>query len=450
MNTLIQQVARCIEREHLASPSGHIYVAVSGGADSVALLTALYMLGYRLTALHCNFHLRGEESMRDEAFVRTLCKRLDIPCEVKDFDTYAYAHSQQVSIEMAARELRYGWFAEVWASDTSSRIAIAHNSNDLAETLLYNLAQGTGIRGLAGIPYQRDKGIIRPLLDCSRSEILQFIEELPDSPGYCIDSSNADTSYRRNFIRHKLLPIFEELKPGATQRITTSIRQLRGAERYYRESIERHRALVLDAKGINLAELQKAPDIETLLFELLSPYGFSPPQCYQIAEDLSRDRLGAEYHSPSHRLVRSWSYLELMPLEDSSKVECSLSLGQIPCKLRLKGWSIDCRLGASPIIDRADTLSLAIEDLEGKSISLRSPHEGERMQPFGMKGTKRISRILIDAKASHRARARALVLAVDDTSLWLLGYSKAEQTRLNLTKAPSAKGYLILTYTEQA
>lgn len=449
MNTLIQQVARCIEREHLLDEEQHTYVAVSGGADSVALLTALRMLGYRLTALHCNFHLRGEESMRDETFVRTLCISWGIPCEVKSFDTLGYAHKQQISIEMAARELRYAWFAQIWQADTSSRIAIAHNSNDLAETLLYNLAQGTGIRGLAGIPYKRDKGIIRPLLDCSRQEILHFLDKLPDKPGYCTDSSNQDTSYKRNFIRHRLLPVFEELKPGATQQIAISIRQLRGAERYYRESIERYKALVLDSKGIKLEPLKTAPDSEALLFELLSPYGFSSSQCYQIADDLGRNNLGASYYSPSHRLVRSWQYLELIARDGDSPALQELSLDQVPCSLSLKGWHIECQFSSVAVIDRKDILCLPLRILRGKRICLRSPHEGERIQPFGMKGTKRISRILIDAKAEHRLRSDALLLAVDDTPLWLLDYCKSEHTRLEPKPTAETEGYLMISYIRE-
>lgn len=446
MDTLIQQVARCIERERLATKDTLIYVAVSGGADSVALLTALYSLGYSLCALHCNFHLRGEESDRDELFVRQLCERLAIPCEVRHFPTLSYAEDHKLSIEMAARELRYEWFGEVWEQNKTCRIAIAHNSNDVTETFLYNLSQGTGIRGLAGIPYKRNQGIIRPLLDCTRAEILDYLEHSSIAQGYCVDSSNSDIRYRRNYIRHNLLPCFEGLKVGATKQIATSIRQLRGAEAYYRESIERHKAVVLDHKGICIERLLEAPDVITLLFEILKNYGFTSSQCYQIGEHIADMPLGASYQSASHRLIRSWDYLEILPRQKEDFSPIYIGREQIPCTLTTAYGSVSIRITTTPVLDQTYSLCLPITYLDEGPLCLRPPREGERMKPFGLKGSKRISRILIDAKALHREREEAIVLEQGDEILWLVGFTKSEATRIKKEKLETKAEFLMIDF----
>lgn len=433
MNTLTQQVARCIEREHLATKEQFIYVAVSGGADSVALLTVLHSLGYRLGVLHCNFHLRGEESDRDEAFVRHLSEQLSIPCEVKHFSTQSYAEEQRVSIEMAARELRYAWFREKSQTNANICIAIAHNSDDVVETFLYNLVQGTGIRGLAGMPYKRDGGIIRPMLDCTRTEVLSYLESLGLEQTHCEDSSNSDIRYKRNYIRHRLLPSFEGLKADAKRQINTSIKHLRGAEAYYRESIERYKAKVLDDRGICIKHLGEVPDMLTLLYEILKDYGFTSTQCYQIVEHLEDMPLGANYQSATHQLIYSWGYLEILSRRemDNTYTPIYIELERVPYSISLSGGRVlELSLQKQAVIHREDTLCLPLSLLRTKQLCLRPPVEGERMRPFGLKGNKRISRIFIDAKASHKTRKSAMVLSLGNEILWLLGFSKSEATRI--------------------
>ena len=207
---LVARVAETI-RFHQLLPSGQeqIYLAISGGADSVALLMAFLALGYaeQVTLLHCNFSLRAEESDGDEAFVRSLATTHHLPLYVQRFDTRAYAESHGgMSIEMAARALRYGWFASLRQEAKSpTLIAVAHNADDQIETLLLNLSMGTGLRGLSGMPYlKREEGIIRPLMDCPRVLVLDYLQSLGQA--FREDSTNEDVRYRRNFIRHRLLP----------------------------------------------------------------------------------------------------------------------------------------------------------------------------------------------------------------------------------------------------
>lgn len=449
MHTLIQQVANCIEREQLAQDGQTIYVAVSGGADSVALLTALHMLGkYRLKALHCNFALRGDESDADEAFVRSYVAQLGIELEVKHYDTLAYAREQGLSIEMAARELRYTWFLERLTREQDASIAIAHNADDAVETLLYNLTQGTSIRGLVGIPYKRNERIIRPMLDVPRSEVLAFLQSNTYTSTWREDSSNADISYRRNYIRHKLIPCLEGLKAGAKRQINLSIKQLRGVEAFYRASIEQYKQKVWDTeRGIDIDKLLSSPSPETLLFELLYPYGFGSSQCYDIAEALPYMRSGAEFLSPTHRLVRSWAYLELMERCHKEQATCIIDTSTLPLEIRLdNGGLVSCSLAPSPILREVDTLSLPKSMWQGRELLVRSTKAGDKMQVFGMKsGRKRLSRILIDAKVAHRQREEALVVELEGEILWLVAHCKSERTRLPI-ELEQDEEYLIIRY----
>lgn len=432
---LLEQVARCIEREQLLEPKQNVYVAVSGGADSIALLTALYMLGYQCEVIHCNFSLRGKESDCDEDFVRGCAEHLGLPYWVKTFDTHLYAKEHKVSIEMAARELRYGWFAELLDNNSDYKVAVGHHADDAVETFLYNLAQGTGIKGLSGIAYQRDNRIVRPLLDSSREDIIVFLKDNPYLSTWREDSSNQELIYRRNYIRHQLIPSFEGLKPQAKRQISHTIRHLRGVEAFYQESIARFRSLVFSPMGINIPLLKQSPDVETLLFELLSPYGFSSKQCYAIAEQLDSMPSGSQYLSATHRLQRSWDYLQLLERNVSNTDMQPISLEYFPQEIQFSGKRI--------VVDRCDeaithdkyTLCLPYNKHKDSAFWLRMPQLGDKMPIFGMAGKqKRLSRILIDSKASHQERRAAIVLCDNEQIYWLIPWSKSEITRLTETR----------------
>lgn len=430
-STFLTSIQRCIEQHRLIETRQHIYVAVSGGADSVALLTALYLLGYDVSLLHCNFHLRGAESDTDEEFVRNLSNRLDIPCSVKHYDTLGYAKEHGLSVEMAARELRYSWFNEIYECNPDSRIAIAHNADDVLETFLLNLSKGTSIRGLSGMPYIRDKGIIRPLMDLSRKDIETFIATNELFNSFRTDSTNYDIVYQRNYIRHQLLPRFEVLNPSYKTSIRTTIEQLRGVQAFYEESINRYKSLVLVDSTIKIKELMACPSPSTLLFELLYPYGFTSQQCRDIMSSLPNLPSGGKFYAQEYRLVKSWGILEILPKKPYSFDRITFKLGSVPATIKLDDYRTLLISKVSQIEYASHTLYLSCSDL-GEELTVRLPYEGERMQLFGMKyGHKKISRILIDQKASQKQREEALLLLRGDTPLWLLSFAKSEQTRLN-------------------
>ena len=227
-----------IEKYRLLTENRPVLVGVSGGADSIALLTILVESGYSCIAAHCNFHLRGDESLRDEQFVREYARKLDVPFLMTDFDTRKYAADRHLSIEMAARELRYGWFEEQRAATGAQAVAVAHHRDDSVETLLMNLVRGTGIRGMSGIR-PRNGFVVRPLLAVSREDILEWLAGRGLT--YVTDSTNLSDAYTRNFIRLRVLPLLKEINPSVKDAIARTSEHLSAAEAVYLHVVEEAR-----------------------------------------------------------------------------------------------------------------------------------------------------------------------------------------------------------------
>lgn len=229
------EIDKYIEEKQLFTLRDRVLVALSGGADSVALLRVLLALGYRCEAAHCNFHLRGEESNRDEQFVRELCRGLGVALHVTHFDTTAYAARHHVSIEMAAREMRYRWFEQLRQEREMSVIAVAHHRDDSVETFLLNLVRGAGINGLKGIS-PKNGAIVRPLLEVNRQDILDYLQHLQQP--YVTDSTNLQDEYMRNKIRLNILPMLRELNPSVSESIAETAARLGDVSLLYNKEIE--------------------------------------------------------------------------------------------------------------------------------------------------------------------------------------------------------------------
>ena len=290
-----------IEKQQLLSGDKPVLVGLSGGADSVALLALLVQLDYPCMALHCNFHLRGDESVRDEQFAEDMACRLQVPFHKIDFDTVAYAAEHHLSIEMAARELRYSWFEEMRQRLGAQAIAVAHHRDDSVETVLMNLVRGTGIRGLGGIR-PKNGHVVRPLLTVSRSEILDWLEEqqLP----YVTDSTNLSDAYTRNFIRLRVLPLLEELNPSVKSAIARTADHLAETETIYLHEVEKaRRELLKEGNRIPIARLLRYPSPATILYELLKPYGFSRQVADDVFRSLERES-GKMFYSPGFCLLK--------------------------------------------------------------------------------------------------------------------------------------------------
>lgn len=408
-------------------------IALSGGADSVALLLMMQERGKAEACAHCNFHLRGNESDRDEEFVRRLCEERGIRLFVKHFDTQTEAARTGESIEMAARRLRYDWFAELCLEHGFKEVAVAHHLNDNAETVLLNLVRGTGLSGLTGMAEERP-GVVRPLLSLSRHEILDYLRQKGQT--YVTDSTNTDTHYRRNKLRHEVLPLLREMNPQIDRTLHETALRLQGVERIYRygiaqlkkevcRTISSHDGLQDDLQAhshdglrIDVRKLSTSPAPETLLYELLAPYGLSAEQSVQALQM----RVGAVMESPAgYLLTRTTQEIAVEPLpRPFSPVKIPDSDGIF---FRAYGLQIGVRRmqrGELTDIPR-DKCSAALDaDCIKGELILRPIATGDRFVPFGMRGSKLVSDYLTDRHYSRIDKLRAMTVADEHGIVWLV------------------------------
>ncbi|MEG1685580.1 MAG: tRNA lysidine(34) synthetase TilS, partial [Bacteroides sp.] len=326
-------IARYIERETLFTLKDKVLVALSGGADSVALFRSLLALGYECEAAHCNFHLRGEESDRDENFVRMLCGEFHVPLHLVHFDTLIYADEHHLSVEMAARELRYDWFELMRKQTNSAVVAVAHHRDDSVETFLLNLMRGTGINGLKGIRSQNGF-IVRPLLDVDRESILCYLSDLHQP--YITDSTNLQDEYTRNKIRLNLIPLMETINPSVKESISAVASRLSEAALIYNKGIEDGKIRVMDKEGIVIDLLLCEPSPKALLFEILHPLGFNASQLNDVYCSL-RGQSGKRFLSKEWSLIKDRTHLLLRSLNDvcSSELQLLQSTDKLPSFLSM-------------------------------------------------------------------------------------------------------------------
>jgi tRNA(Ile)-lysidine synthase len=285
------KIEKYIEKHQLMEKESPVLVALSGGADSVALLLVLHNLGYKCQAIHCNFHLRGEESNRDEEFVTSLCKILGITLDIVHFDTTEYAKSHGISIEMAARELRYDAFEKQRKLIDAQAIAVAHHRDDSAETLLLNLVRGTGIRGLRGIQ-PKNGYIIRPLLCVGREDIIDYLKWRGQD--FITDSTNLTSDYTRNKIRLEVIPKLAEINPSIKESLAGTAQRVSEAELIYRHAVGEAVKRVKTENSIDIELLKKEIAPATLLHEILSPLGFNSKQTEDIYDSLDKMAINGE------------------------------------------------------------------------------------------------------------------------------------------------------------
>ncbi len=414
---MYRKVRRYIEKRGLLDDGAKIVVALSGGADSVALLCLLTRLGYRCTAAHCNFHLRGEESLRDEEFTRALCARRGVELAVAHFDTAAYAEESRISIEMAARELRYKFFEEVRTAQDADVIAVAHHRNDTAETMLLNLIRGTGIRGLHGIQ-PRNGNVVRPLLCLEREEIVAYLDSIGEE--YVTDSTNLLPDYTRNKIRLEILPLLREINPSITQTLAETAERIAEAEKAYSRAIDDGKDRVLAGGCIDVARLLDEPSPGSLLHEIIAPLGFNGSQSTEILEYINGGS-GKEYKSSTHTLTRDRGRLLIVGNgEQAMQAEtvlpdngvCDTFYGTLATTTRVH----DGTISKNPNIATLDNRKLK------KPLRLRHVQRGDRFRPLGMKGSKLISDYLTDRKKSLPEKQRQLVVVdADGCIVWLVG-----------------------------
>ena len=367
---------------------GRVLVAVSGGADSVALLLALHeRIPSSIEALHCNFHLRGEESDRDEEFVSQLCKRIGVNLHIKHFATREYATEKSISIEMAARELRYQWFDEMLHKLRADMIAVAHHREDQAETVLLNLIRGTGLRGLAGMLPQNGH-IVRPMLNVSKADILQYLEERGET--FVTDSTNLEREAQRNRLRLDIIPLLRDINPQAVEHIAQAARRVAEALPYYE-------------RGVNDAEELT----EVVVHERLRGCGFTPSQETDIAHC---QRTGATFESPTHRALIHQGQLIV---EAKTEQEVTPVLHQ-------RIFETDNAIEFLHTQPLTPDFAYLDADLVTEPLTLRHPVTGDRFRPFGMKqGTRLVADFLSEQGLSRYERERQWLACMGENIVWI-------------------------------
>jgi tRNA(Ile)-lysidine synthase len=407
-------VRHFIAKERLLATNARHLVALSGGADSVALLLILKRLGYQLEAVHCNFRLRGEESDRDENFVRELCNKEDVQLHLIHFDTETYASVHQVSIEMAARELRYRYFEQLRQDIGAEEVCVAHHQDDAVETLLMNLVRGTGIHGLTGIR-PRNGHVVRPLLCVNRMEIEAYLHALGQP--FVTDSTNLVPDVVRNKLRLQVLPLLRDINPAASANIAKTARRMADVETLYDLTVQRMANEVTSDGVVDVEALLQLPAPESVLYELLMPKGFTSAQVEQVFGCLT-GQSGREFSSATHEAVVDRGRLIV---EERREAMSTMKIPETGTYQYAENQKVRfCEKAEVSVSKQADRATLDAEKVRFP-LTVRPVQQGDRFQPFGMEGSRLVSDYLTDRKYSVFKKRRQLVVAdANGTIVWLV------------------------------
>ena len=414
---MLSKVKDYIKKHKLLSLSDLYIVALSGGADSVALLLLLDEMGYKVHALHCNFHLRGEESDRDERFCEDLCLKKNIPFHRIHFDTLMYAETHKMSVEMAARELRYRYFEQLRKDIGAEGICVAHHQDDTVETVLLNLVRGTGLRGLTGIQ-PRNGAILRPLLCVTRTEIEAYLATKQQD--YVTDSTNLETDFVRNKIRLQVVPLLRQLNPAVSENIVRTAAHLTEAQKVLDAVVDTYKG----SNQLDLCALQQVGSAEYIVFEWLKQYGFNGSQVQQVISA----ETGSIFSSPTGYEV----------LKDRGRllVEPTI-MAFTPIRIPEEGTYVlpdDRRLNvrrSNPFVSK-DSHEATLDARQVRfPLTVRRVEEGDWMIPYGMTGRKLLSDLMTDLKMSLFDRRRQLVVVdAQDAVVWAIGLRTDHRCRV--------------------
>jgi tRNA(Ile)-lysidine synthase len=426
-----------LKKEKLIKSSDTVLLTVSGGIDSVVLCELFYQTKIKFAIAHCNFQLRGKESEGDELFVEALAEKYNVPFHTISFETSSYAKKHKLSIQVAARDLRYAWFEEIRQQYNYARIATAHHQDDSIETFFINLIRGTGIKGLHGIlPMQGN--LIRPLLFANKKEIIAFAKK--NKLKHREDSSNASDKYVRNKIRHSLIPLLNEINKSASVNIITTIENLKSVEAVYQKRIDKKRtSLIIEEKGIvkiAISKLKKLNPIEPYLFELLYPLGFSSIVVDEIISALGSES-GKQFFSETHRLVKDREFLLIEEIGDKTKeldsrFKILKSTKELPYWNKTLVFKSIKRTAKLQLVNPAAIAQFDFEKLVFP-LTLRKWEKGDVFYPIGMKGKKKLSDYFIDKKLSLLEKENSWVLESNGTIIWVVGQRMDDRYKITAT-----------------
>ena len=427
---MLEQFRAYITSNHLINKGDRILVALSGGVDSMVLAELLRKEGYDIAFAHCNFHLRGKESDEDEQFVREYAKRVGVKLFVKQFDTLDYVENNKVSVEMAARELRYAWFNDLinanehlnasdaaqkdsvisterseWQNLRFDKLALAHHADDQIETFFINLLRGSGIKGLKAMQ-PRNGMYIRPLLWATRAEIRQFAGA--NGIQWREDSTNSDTVYLRNKFRHDLMPVFDSIKPEAREKILESVNHLAAENQLYRELLKEKLSQIETVDGV-LHSIEKHHCEKQLLFEWIRSFGFTFYQCESIFSSLNSEP-GKEFYSAEYQLVIEKETIEIFPIN------------LILDKPKLSFEKIEKAPNFKLQTSNTEVAQLDYDKLK-LPLKTRCWQQGDRFHPLGMRGTKLVSDFFNDNNfTTFQKKTTPILVDSDDQIVWIVGH----------------------------
>ena len=406
-----------IHEHKLFDTKSKILLAISGGIDSVCLADLLIRSGYNVEFAHCNFKLREEESDQDEIFVSDLANKYKIPFHHISFDTNHYALSNKLSIQMAARELRYEWFEKVRREISADYIAIAHNQNDNIETFFINLINGTGLKGLRAIQ-NKNNFIVRPLMFASRNQIGEYVKS--KSLNFREDSSNKSKKYQRNKIRHDLIPLLKQINPSIENTIADEIEIIRNTYSIFKEQVDRVVKEIScqtdDGIKISKNKLIKLEPIDTYLYEILNVFGFTD---LKSIKNSILSNPGKQFFSKSHRLLIDREFVFIEKVEDDFFKDILIN----ECTLILNSpINISFKISSNNQIDKIkDTACFDYEKLVFPLV-IRKWKSGDKFIPSGMKGFKKLSDYFIDNKINRLLKEKTLLICSNDDIIWVIGH----------------------------
>ncbi|MGI8950595.1 MAG: tRNA lysidine(34) synthetase TilS [Chitinophagaceae bacterium] len=420
---------------HLSSVNCHLVLAVSGGVDSVILTDLIYKNGFDFSVAHCNFQLRNEESERDEIFVRSLAKKYNKQFFVKKFDTKKYAEQHKISIQEAARKLRYKWFNEIISrqqlivnqstnqpiNQLTLYVATAHHANDNIETLLFNFFRGTGISGLHGILLNHNK-TIRPLLFAKKHEIIEYAKE--NNLGWVEDSSNESEKYSRNFLRLQLIPSLKKIFSDIEENLLSNIERFKEAETLYQQAIEQHRKKLIEKKAnefhIPILKLQKSEPLNSILWEIIRDFNFHSAQIYEVKKLFNAEN-SSYIESSTHRIIKNRNWLIIAPLlsENAQHILIKKNDKEIVFEngiLKFEQQSAsNSKLQTSIFVASLDANKIKFPLL------LRKWKPGDYFYPLGMNKKKKLSKCFIDQKLSKTEKEKIWILETNKKIVWIIG-----------------------------
>ena len=415
MQGALEKVRNYIRQHHLLEEGARVLVGLSGGPDSVCLARILDSLGYGVVAVHCNFHLRGDESLRDEQFVVSLCQQMGWELHRVDFDTQTYAQHRKISIEMAARELRYEHFRSLLHDTQAHVIAVGHHQDDNIETLLLNAVRGTGIRGLCGMQ-PRNNDVVRPLLCLTRQEILAHLADIQQD--FVTDHTNLEDAYARNKVRLDVLPLLEHINPGAMKNLASTQENLAEVMKIYQQAMQQSLAECVEQRAngeiyIHIAKLQSHPSPISILHETLSSLGFNKAQMEDMLHTLHES--GKVFTAEGRRALVDRQHIIVeaahypMPAIHQEVVDVQ-----------------DLHMQKDPSHAYLDA-----DKLHGE-LTLRTPRTGDTFAPFGMGGKRKLlSDFLTDQKLSLFEKEHQPLLMDGDEIAWVVGRRSSELYRVD-------------------